>query len=104
MLEGAEPKSPLAPGTVSSARTYQEVRPTLCPLWAPGQKARLLARQGQPFEPWFEGLLPEPFHLTHNQTPSLGELKQSQKEERTCPGDEKMAPSLLAGGRTLALA
>lgn len=53
LLQG--PKSPLTPGTASSANAYQEVRPTLCPLWALGQAASLLACEAQPFEPWFQG-------------------------------------------------
>ena len=48
LLQG--PKSSLTPGTANSASTYQEVRPTLCPLWAQGQAARLLAWKAQPFE------------------------------------------------------
>lgn len=39
----------------NSARAYQEVRSTLCPLWALRQAARLLACEAQPFEPWSEG-------------------------------------------------
>lgn len=60
------PKSPLTPGTVSSAHTYQEVWPTLCPLWALEQPARLLDCKAQPFEPWFEGLLPATFPVLAN--------------------------------------
>lgn len=78
MLTAARTQKPFDLWHCRLSKHISGMRPTLCPLWASGQTARLLSCEAQPFEPWFEGAVArgQPPELQPNSLPQGTGTKQ----------------------------